>query len=170
MGGVGEVDVGCCKGRLGVDEGAVLEDGEPGAVGVVAAVLVPEDGEERAVVGEGFDGEVGPVAWDEGLEFESVVEGGDDADQVGEDVVEVGGVEVVLAVVCRGAGPGVDGGVVGFGGEGDVAAVVVVGSGVDGHGALEELGCDDGAAVGSGDSGEGSQVDGCAERPALSLP
>ena len=64
------------------------------------------------MVGEVFDEELAPVAGDERLHVEDGVESGDYAEEVREDVVEVGGVEVVLAVVGGVAGPGVDGRVV----------------------------------------------------------
>lgn len=72
---------------------------------VVRAIFVPDKGHERAVVWQIFDEEIGPIARNKGPHLKSVVEGWDDTEKICETIVEICGVEVVLAVVRGRATP-----------------------------------------------------------------
>ena len=65
--------------------------------------------EEHAMIREVFNSKMGPVTRDEGLHLERVVHGWNDSEEVGEDVVQVGAVQVMFAVVGCIAAPGING-------------------------------------------------------------
>src|SRR5438874_13688208 len=85
---------------------------QPGPQAVALAGPVPDDGDAPAVIDDVVQGEIIPVVRGQRLDFQHVIGAGPQADQAGDDQIDVGGVEVVFAVVVTvvalpGAGVGV---------------------------------------------------------------
>ena len=85
-----------------VHELTVDVDGQTSIVleaGIPVALLVPENGDQRAMIGQIFDGEIRPIARHQRANLQPVVQCGDYANQIAEYVVDVSRMKVVFAVV-----------------------------------------------------------------------
>ncbi len=116
-------DRGVAERRGLVNARSVLADLQAGARVVVRAVLVPDDGQQMAVIGHVLHGEVAPAVRDQRLELNGVVRLRLDAEKAGEHEIDEARVIVVLAEI-RGVVDPLPG--VAVGGLGDVRHAVLV--------------------------------------------